>query len=55
MGIHFMKHKIVKSIFGVIDSIGAISESGLITADWSGLENAARERFWDWMVGTQSL
>ena len=38
-----------------IDSIDTISESGLLTATWSGFENVSREHFWDWMVGTQSL
>ena len=33
----------------------AITESGSLTDARSGLENESGERFWDWMVGTQSL
>ena len=37
--------KRVQLISGVIDSIGAIAESGLLTSDQSILENASRDCF----------
>ena len=47
--------KIVQSIFGMINWIGEITDSCSLNAARYCLENAAGERFWDWMVVTQSL
>ena len=47
--------KIVQSIFGMINWIGEITDSCSLNAARYCLENAAGERFWDWMVVIKSL